>query len=68
MRKKKQEQLDETELRLNVEWIRNQKELIAWVANMKVISNYDESEHENTCLLVYVMSKEGKYIILINNY
>ncbi|CAD8196110.1 unnamed protein product [Paramecium pentaurelia] len=65
MRKQKQNQLDEIELRFNVEWVRNQKELQAWVANMKVISTYDESEKEFTALLVYVITQNGEFLKLM---
>jgi hypothetical protein len=33
-----------------------QRELTAWVANMKVITTVDESEKEFTALLVYVIT------------
>ncbi|CAD8196556.1 unnamed protein product [Paramecium octaurelia] len=65
MRKQKQNLLDEIELKFNVEWVRNQKELLAWVANMKVISTYDESEKEFTALLVYVITQNGEFLKLM---
>ncbi|CAD8121665.1 unnamed protein product [Paramecium sonneborni] len=65
MRKQKQNQLDEIELKFNVEWVRNLNEMQAWVANMKVISTYDESEKEFTALLVYVITQDGEFLKLM---
>lgn len=68
MRRQKQDQLDEIELKFNVEWNRTNKDITGWVANIKVISYFDESEKEYTALLIYLLTTQGDWVKCMYEY
>ena len=61
MRKQKLQEIDETELKFDIEWAR-ETQITGWVGNIKVYSNIDENEKDLTSMLVYVLQENGIWL------
>ena len=63
MRKQaRNDKLDETELKYDIEWSSGNIEVSGWVANVKTHSYQDESEREIQVLLVFIGLQDGRWV------